>query len=186
MPQTAVPSTFDVVIWLMDRALNDGEYLQPAKLHRLLYLSQAYFAVAYAGTKLMPATFVAEENGPVEPDVWRVYASGRPYIESVPPAERVEHFLDSIWRRFGSHSADYLGNLVSAQPPFLEAFAQGPRSEITLSAMVKFYGRPRSPSVRGGSVPGVQDVLRPRTMVSASGQAVSVRRWNPRGGKSDS
>ena len=32
-------STFDVVFWFMDRALNDKEYLQPGKMHRLLYLA---------------------------------------------------------------------------------------------------------------------------------------------------
>ncbi|WP_337997941.1 Panacea domain-containing protein [Oleispirillum naphthae] len=183
MPKTAVTSTFDVVIWLTDRALNDGEYLQPVKLHRLLYLAQAYFAAAYHGEKLMPATFIAEESGPVEPDVWRVYASGRPYIESVPPPERVAQFLDSVWRRFGAYSADYLTDLVAAQPPYLGALADGLRGEIPLAAMAAFYGRARS-EAPATAAPAVDDVLRPRTMVSARGQAVTVRRWTPRPGKS--
>ena len=62
MPASAVSSTFDVVVWFTDRALNDGEYLQPTKLHRLMYLAQGYFAVAYRGEKLMPATFVVDRN----------------------------------------------------------------------------------------------------------------------------
>ena len=37
MPKTAVTSTFDVVIWLTDRALNDGESLQPVKLQPLKF-----------------------------------------------------------------------------------------------------------------------------------------------------
>lgn len=181
--QTAVPSTFDVVIWLMDRALNEGEYLQPVKLHRLLFLAQAYFAVAYGGGKLAPATFLAEENGPIEPDVWRVYASGRPYIENVPLPERVEHFLDSVWRRFGSYSADYLGDMVRDQPPFRDAFVQGPRHEIALDAMIAFYGRPRPSAAKSAAVPSADEILRPRTLVTAEGKPVNVRRWTPRGGK---
>ena len=41
--QPAVFSTFDVAFWFADTALNNNEYLQPQKLHRLLFLSQAYF-----------------------------------------------------------------------------------------------------------------------------------------------
>lgn len=184
MSASAVASTFDVVVWFTDRALNDGEYLQPTKLHRLMYLAQGYFAVAYRGAKLMPATFVAEASGPVEPDVWRVYASGRPYIESVPPPERVEQFLDSIWRRFGSHSADYLGDLISRQPPFQTALAEGPRAEIPLAALAACLAKPAAAKGRGQ--PGVDEVLRPRTAVSATGKAVSVRRWTPGGSKAGS
>jgi uncharacterized phage-associated protein len=183
MPRTAVPSTFDVVIWLNDRALNDGEYLQPAKLHRLLFLAQAYYGVAYRGAKLAPATFIAEESGPVEPDVWRVYASGRPYIENVPLPEAVEHVLDSVWRRFGSYSADHLGELLRSQPPYRDAAAQGPRAEIEFSRMLAFYGRPRSDSPKTAASPAIDEVLRPRTLVTAEGKPVNVRRWTPRGGK---
>lgn len=186
MSVSAVPSTFDVVVWFTDRALNDGEYLQPTKLHRLMYLAQGYFAVAFRGQKLMPATFVAEGGGPVEPDVWRVYASGRPYIESVPPPERVEQFLDSIWRRFGSHSADYLGNLILGHPPFQAALAEGQRSEIAMAEVAAFLAKPPAARGRVPGQPGVEDVLRPRTAVSATGKAVSVRRWTPGRPKRDS
>ena len=51
----AVDSTLDVVFWFIDRGMADREYLQPQKLHRLLYLAQAYFAIANYGRKLMPA-----------------------------------------------------------------------------------------------------------------------------------
>lgn len=183
MPASAVASTFDVVVWFTDRALNDGEYLQPTKLHRLMFLAQGYFAVAFRGQKLMPATFVAEPSGPVEPDVWRVYASGRPYIESVPPPERIEQFLDSIWRRFGSHSADYLGDLIGRQPPFQAALAEGPRTEIPLAEVAAFLARPPAAAKGRGPQPGVEEVLRPRTALSATGKAVSVRRWTPGGSK---
>ncbi len=184
MAVTAVLSTFDVVAWLKDRALNDGEYLQPVKMHQLLFLAQAYFAVAYRGQKLSPATFVADEKGPLEPDVWRVFASGRPYVESDPLPERVEHFLDSIWRRFGAHSVEYLADLLKAQSPYQAAFAEAPNTEITLKQMVEFYGKAKKKAQsKPLSAPDVDDVLRPRTMRSASGKPVSVQRWNPRAAK---
>ena len=42
----AVQSSFDVAYWFFDRALNENEYIQPQKLHRLMFLAPAYFAVA--------------------------------------------------------------------------------------------------------------------------------------------
>jgi len=184
MSVTAVSSTFDVVAWLKDRALNDGEYLQPVKMHHLLFLSQAYYGAAYRSQKLMPATFVAESHGPTEPDVWRVFSSGRPFVESDNVPERVEHFLDSIWRKFGSHSVDYLGNLLRSQSPFVDAFHQGVRTEITLEVMVEFYGRSKAKkTVKPLDAIDVDDVLRPRTMRSAKGVPVSVKRWVPGGKK---
>ena len=54
MPPPAVDSSFEVAFWFLDRAIEDGEYLQPQKLHRLLYLAQAYFGVLQNGLKLMP------------------------------------------------------------------------------------------------------------------------------------
>ena len=69
MRPTAVESCFEIACWFLDRALNDGEYLQPQKLQRLMYLAQAYFGVVQNGAKLMPATFIAAPDGPLEPTV---------------------------------------------------------------------------------------------------------------------
>ena len=63
MRPTAVESGFEAAFWFLERALNDGEALQPQKLQRLLFLAQAYFGVAHAGAKLMPGIFVAAEDG---------------------------------------------------------------------------------------------------------------------------
>ncbi len=173
---TAVESTFDVVAWFQDRALDDNEYLQPQKLHRLLYLAQAYYAVANYGRKLMPATFVADEQGPVEPDIFRAFAAARPYIEPAPLPERVEHFLDSIWRRFGAHSAEHLSRHLCGHAPYAGALERGPRAEIPLSEMREFYGRAADPA---RAAPGVTNVMRARVMRSHTGRPVAVKQWMP-------
>lgn len=173
----AVESSFDVALWFLDRALNEDEYLQPQKLQRLLYLAQAYYAVANPGRKLMPAVFVAAETGPTEPSVFHVLATGRPFIEPRPLPEKVHHFLDGIWRRFGSHSADYLSRQLQAHTPFIEARRRGDRSEITLEAMMAFYGRAPRAAERGA--PPVEQVLRSRMAQSHTGRPVAVRKWIP-------
>jgi uncharacterized phage-associated protein len=184
MASAAVESSFDVAYWFVDRALNDNEYIQPQKLHRLMFLSQAYFAVAYHGRPLMPAVFVADPFGPVEPSVFRACSVQRPPIETVPMAEAAEQFLDSIWRRFGSQSADSLSRLVNSHPPYREALEKGPRSEITLASMIKFYGRKTAGSVplKGDQIeaPPVDQVMRPKVMVSQNGKPVSVKKWLPK------
>lgn len=175
----AVRSTFDVVAWFTDRALNDGEYLQPQKLHHLLFLAQAYYAVAHRGARLMPTIFVAEETGPLVPDVARVLTGSRSYVESEPMTIGIEDFLDSVWRRFGSHTSDFLGRQICAHPPFAMAAKKGRRSEITLEAMVDYYGAPLRSSAANDGAPPLSHVLRPKVMRSHTGRPVSVQRWAP-------
>ncbi|MEO5373399.1 MAG: hypothetical protein H7840_03875 [Alphaproteobacteria bacterium] len=171
---------FDVLFWYIDRALNDNEYLQPQKMHRVLYLSQAYYA-AINRRVLMPAVFVAHELGPLEPNVFRIFSSTeRPYIEHFMLPENVEHFLDSIWRRFGHHSGDYLTRLLKSHQPYAESFARGAGSEITIAAMASFYGRPRSETqVRAEGAPDPSQVLKPRVLRTQTGKPVAVKAWSP-------
>ncbi|MBI2236142.1 MAG: DUF4065 domain-containing protein [Magnetospirillum sp.] len=174
----AVKSCLDVVFWFNDQALNDREYLQPQKLHRLLYLAQAYYAVAYHGRKLMPATFVTDAFGPVEPTVFHTFAYGRPHmIEPNKIPDPVAHFLDSIWRRFGQYTADQLTKKIVEHAPVALAMATGLGEEIGFAEMLKFYS---SEAAARKGAPGVESVLRPRVLRSQGGKPVSVTHWAPK------
>lgn len=184
MASFAVRSCLDVVFWFNDQALNDQEYLQPHKLHRLLFLAQAYYAVANRGRKLIPATFVVDSTGPIEPTVYQTFAFGNPYmIEPGPISETVEHFLSSIWRRFGQYSADGLSKKLATHQPVAEAMEKGIGEEITLDSMIKFYGvELAAQAARKGQqpvAPTVGQVVRPRIMRDQSGKAVAVTAWVP-------
>ena len=179
MASATVPSSFDVAHWFVDRAMQEGEYLQPQKLHRLMFLAQAYYAVAYNNRMLMPALFVADEDGPVEPNVFRASAVRRPELEPIKLAADVVHFLDSVWRRFGQHSTDYLSKMVAGHPPVKDAIAKGPRTIIPLTAMVNFYGRKPTAASTAMGAPPVKEVLRPKVLKSQSGKPVSVHKWMP-------
>jgi uncharacterized phage-associated protein len=180
----AVKSCLDVVFWLSDQALNDREYIQPQKLHRLMYLAQAYFAVAYHGRKLMPATFVTDAFGPVEPTVFHTFAYGRPnMIEGNALSDQVSHFLDGIWRRFGQYTADQLTKKVAEHAPVAMAMAKGINEEIPFDEMVKFYtteAAARSAKTPGHAVDHVDQVVKPRVLRSQSGKPVSVVSWKPK------
>ena len=94
-----IDTAVDVAVWFCDQALNHNEYLQPQKLHRLMFLAQGYYAVAYGGRKLMPAVFVADQMGPIEPNVYKVFTKGRPEVDvDMFLPDEAEALLISIWR----------------------------------------------------------------------------------------
>jgi uncharacterized phage-associated protein len=168
-----VESIFDVALWFADTALEQNEYLQPQKLHRLLYLSQGYYAVAFGGRKLMPAVFIAEEMGPMEPNVYKAFAKGRPNIEpNIFLPDGVDHFLSGIWSRFGHNTPDRLAKMCKESLAFKQALKRGARTEIPLQAMLLSFARAEG-------TPAATQVIKPKMMRSQSGRPVAVKRWVP-------
>ncbi|WP_417821102.1 Panacea domain-containing protein [Terasakiella sp.] len=169
----AVETMYDVAAWFMDHALNDNEYLQPMKMHRLLFLSQSYFAIAYHGRKLAPGVFVADDMGPIEPHVFRAFEQGRPsfYLNTNLPAH-IETFLESIWRRFGSYSADKLSDITKKTPAYQKAIKKGRRTEIEFKIMVASFSKHKE-------APSIDKVLKPRVLRSQTGRPVQVKSWAP-------
>ena len=189
MRPTAVASGFELAFWFLDRAQSDGEYLQPQKLQRLMFLAQAYFGVLQGGAKLAPVTFIVTEDGPQEPTLFKAFARGRPAVDVVPIEELPRHILDSVWRQFGAHSADHLTKLVKRHAPYIDALAAGPGTEITLEAMVDFYsidglsrkkGTGMGGNVTASGAPAADKVLRPKVLRNHTGKPVSATRWMPK------
>jgi uncharacterized phage-associated protein len=168
-----VDNAFDIAFWFADTALNENEYLQPQKLQRLLFLAQAYYAVAYEGSRLMPAVFVADDRGPLEPNLFMAFSKGRPDVDAelFLPHE-VEGFLQAIWRRFGHFSIERLNRLCNETTAYRKARKQGHRAEITVDAM-------RLSFARAETTPGVDRVVKPKTLVTQAGKPVQVKSWSP-------
>jgi uncharacterized phage-associated protein len=166
-------NAFDVSIFFDDMALKEGIYLQPQKLHRLLFLSQAYYAVAF-NRKLMPAIFIADELGPVEPNVYLAFSKGRPDIDAdlFLPFE-AQSFLESIWQRFGTYSVERLSKITNETPAYKNARGRGDRAEITLTEMKNSFKKPEQ-------APSVDQLVKPKIMRTQSGRAVQVESWAPR------
>ena len=139
MASCATDSTIDVAIWLLDRASAEDSYLQPQKLQRLLYLAQGYYAREYYGRKLMPATFIVHDMGPVEPTVFRLFEAGRPQIGFVAPPAEVKTFLEIVWRRFGGHTVDRLNALIGGQALYRETSSRGQGEEIPFDEMAAAF-----------------------------------------------
>lgn len=168
-----VDNAFDVAFWFADTALNENEYLQPQKLQRLMFIAQAYYTVAYNGRKLMPAVFIADEMGPVEPNIYIAFSKGRPEVDAqlfLP--HDVEAFLDGIWRRFGHHSTERLNKMTRETTAYKQALKRGNRAEISLDAM-------RLSFARAEKTPGVAQVIKPKVLRTQSGKPVTVKAWVP-------
>ena len=166
-------NAFDVSIFFDDTAIKEGIYLQPQKLHKLLFLSQAYYAVAF-DRKLMPAIFIADELGPIEPNVYLAFSKGRPEIDVdlFLPFE-VQSFLENIWQRFGTYSVERLGKITNETLAYKNARERGDRAEIPLIEMKFSFKNP-------GQVPSVDQLVKPKMMRTQSGRAVEVQTWTPR------
>jgi uncharacterized phage-associated protein len=171
--RSAVDSIFDVAFWLADTALNSNEYLQPQKLQRMLFLCQSYYAVVHNGRKLMPATFVADEMGPIEPNIYQAFSKGRPNMEvSLFLDPDIEGFLESIWSRFGNYSTERLTEMTMETLAFKQAIRHGQRSEISLESMMHSF-------IRANETPSIDQVVKPKIMRSQTGKPVAVQAWNP-------
>ena len=168
-----VKTAFDVAFYFVDMALKDNEYLQPQKLQRLLFISQAYYSVAFNGHKLMPAVFVADEMGPIEPNIYTAFSKGRPDVDAdlfLP--QEVQTFLDNIWRRFGHYPAERLTKMTKETTAYKHAIKRGYRAEIPLDAI-------RVSFARAEQTPSVDRVVKPKVMRTQSGRAVTVKTWVP-------
>lgn len=173
MKAPAVETAFDVAEWFLDTALNEREYLQPAKLQSLMFLAQGFYAAANDGLRLIPAVFVVTQNGPVEPNTYKLYAAGRPMITKSPLPRDVAAFLDRIWRRFGAYSAGYLVKMLSNHTPVAEAALNGERAEISVKSMTLFY----KDALAGENTADAMN--RPRLMRTQTGRTVCVKKWIP-------
>ena len=151
----AVPSVFDVALWFLDRARIEDKFLPPQKLHRLLFLAQASFAVEQEGAKLMPAVFVAGHDGPVEPNILRIFEHGRPKIMTEAMTEEVVEFLCGIWWRFAHLNMDHLNQRVSGISGFDQVVAAGEGSEIPMGTLYRTM-KGKSPTRLGHTQDGKQ------------------------------
>ena len=167
----AARTAFDIAVWLLDRARADDMHLPLQKLHRLLFIAQAAYAghADDAGGQLMPAVFVADELGPIEPNLERLMVDGRP--EEL-PAEALSRsaagFMEDIWRRFAHMPTERLNGLVVKNAAYAAALAAGRGTVIAQSSMAGSFA-PAPAKI-------AEDV---RMLRSQNGAPVAVRAWRP-------
>lgn len=181
----ATRSPLDVAFWLLERAVSERQAPDLRRLRLLLYLAQAHYAGERSGAKLMPATFVADADGPIEPTVALALESG--LQDPWPPelSDEVVEFLQRLWRRYGALPAVALRRLINADRIWAAALAAGTGTEITVDAMQQAYldrpktiRPPETPSPPAEERPLSAKEPAPDLRFTADGRAVT--RWTPK------
>lgn len=139
MTSSAVFSALDVALWLTEQARKEDMYLQPQKLQRILYIAYGSYAAMHHGRKLMPATFIVDDTGPIEPNVYRLFEMGVPKTDRAPLPAEVEHFLSNIWRKYCHHKTEYINDQIRSQGIYKEAIKRGVNEEIPHRIIARFF-----------------------------------------------
>ena len=170
---SSVDSAFEIAVFFIEKASLENEYIQPQKLHGLLFLSQAYFSVGFQGRKLMPAVFVADERGPIEPNLYLALSSVCPNIDlnSTLPDDVIK-FLNEIWRRFGQMETERVIRKSKENSAYTTAVQRGRRSEILFSEIRTAFTN--SQNIAKSMTPEPVKAYQ-----SQSGRTVSIKKWTP-------
>lgn len=121
----------------------------------------------------MPCCFLAEELGPIEPTIYKVFAHGRPDVEpDIFLTEAAQEFLNGLLRRFGHFDPARLARLTNESDAYCQALARGRRAEISHDEM-------RLSFIQSDAGPDVSQIVRPKVLRTATGRPVTVQRWAP-------
>lgn len=137
----AARSTFDILFWFQEQARLSGRSQDFSFLQKQLYFSQAVFSFLKNGRKLMPATFLATDVGPVEPDVFTALDQGLTLSSAVPPSQEVQEVLQFVWKICAEKTVSELELILSQDPALRAAKSRGRNSEIDLKEMAAAYGK---------------------------------------------
>lgn len=146
-----VRSTLDIAFWFIDRAESAGKSVSARKLQAVLYLTQAIYAKTNDGRKLMPATFLAAEVGPIEPTVYHIFQNGTPRIVAALPPPSIESFLADLWARLGPMTDEEVINLAAEDLHYRSAFSHEKLGEIRIAGP----GRDEQPTIKRAPEPTV-------------------------------
>lgn len=135
----ATRSTFDILYWFNVKASEIGRPLEAPFLIKLLYLSQALHAASHQHQKLMPATFLSTEAGPIEPDVFLALENGFEILSALVPSPAVEKTLSTVWQICQNKSLTEIDFILSFDSALKAAAVRGRNSEISISEMAAAY-----------------------------------------------
>ncbi len=142
MPSDQPPATrssLDVALWFYARSDSADERMPSRKFHHLLYLAQALYAAEHEGQMLIPATFLAAESGPIEPNIYQLFEDGPP-LRKLPDISRpVEEFLHEVWSRFGALLVKEIEGFVVRDGVWSACLKVGRNSEISVERMQAGY-----------------------------------------------
>ena len=112
LPEPAVPVTYEIARWFLDRARASDGHLPAQKLQNLLYLACVQYERRNGGRPLSSFSFIATEMTVVDPNLYRLLEEGRPKVRAEPVPSTVEALLDEVWTRYSHFTVEHLNTVV--------------------------------------------------------------------------
>ena len=109
----------------------------------------------------MPATFLATDLGPIEPNIYYLFEAGAPQVRMDDPPGAIEEFLMGLWDHYGKRDYDELLRTIRDDGAFALAYKRGADTEITVELMGTGYGGEGGGTdgpVQGGAKPAAERV----------------------------
>lgn len=136
----------DHAAFLIAYSVKQGCPISNLKLQKLLYLAQAY-ALISKNRKLFEEPIEAWAFGPVVPSVYKLYKQYgcgslfKPDEDAETADSEDQKILTAVFEQFKSWSATDLTQLTLSQRPWQDAYAEGSKTEITISAIKEFFSK---------------------------------------------
>lgn len=166
----ATDSAIDVAYWFFERSEKDRQYLENERLYHLIFAAQLNYAQKFKGQVLVPSLFVCDELGFTEPNLFKMFSLGRPFMPVVKFSDPIEAFLESIWQKYGKLNLFEFTQLIKNSTAYKECFTEGEKHLINVNDILgKFKAAPVSK----------KENLRKKMLISQNGP-VMVSQWNPR------
>lgn len=132
-----IQSALEVAVWLIVKAAAEHSALDPRKLNLLLYIAQANHLQEHSGRLLFPGIFLAQEEGPIEPNVTLALKMGLNAPQEPSLDEYAIQHLEGVWLRYGALPNVALMKLVANDGAWKSIFDKSPGSEIPRVLMAK-------------------------------------------------
>lgn len=175
MAGSATNSAIDVAYWFIHKAEHENIHLEDEKLHHLLFLSQVHYALKHGMELLMPSLFICGNNGFFEPNLNVMFAQGRPYMPKKSLSEKVEDFLEKVWKRYAHLNEKELTLMIKSNPAYQNCHIRGTQNIAPLKTIVEnFIKNPDT-----ATYSSTRATANKKVSYSQNGPVV-VSKWNPR------
>ena len=173
----AARTSLDVAFWFKVRSDSAGQKLSQRKLQCLLYISQGLYAAKHKGRKLMPATFLTTDSGPIEPNLYQIFREDSFTVSGAELPIAVQTYLANIWDVYGGHSADQLREVVVGNGVWKQVQMKGNWVEVPHAIIIRSYGGNQQSADDYGNDVVVQELDPEREYWTLSGK--KAQRWIP-------
>lgn len=167
MTKSAAKSALDVANWFFKKAEASRVYLEEDKLHPLVFLAQAHYALKNGMQYLVPGLFVCDNGGIFEPNLKKILEFGMPLMGEPELSNEVKEFLELVWHKYAAKNAFELIGIIKASPAYRKHHVKDETVLLTLEDMAQNFGAPTEPQTAK------------KIRISQNGPVV-VSEWQPR------